>query len=167
MLRSLIMPLECLFNGLLKKIKALHFFPFMRGINWWPVDSTHKEPEMQKGFSCNVVIIEQDKTCVWCYLSQGPILVSDLYLWWDIRELDHVNEVSTWSAAECTNIMCDSHTTSRWPNATFIQNFHLDDPYNDFTWTLRHLISLATGMFVQNLFRLTKKKSMICITLWE
>ena len=31
-----------------RNIKALHYWPFVRGIHWWPVDSPHKGPVMQK-----------------------------------------------------------------------------------------------------------------------
>ena len=30
----------------------LYYWPFVRGIHWWPVDSPHKGPVMQKTYPC-------------------------------------------------------------------------------------------------------------------
>ena len=37
-------------------IKALFYWPFVRGIQWWPVDSPHKGPMIWKAFPCHVAI---------------------------------------------------------------------------------------------------------------
>ena len=38
--------------------KALHHWPFVKGINHWPVDSSHKGPVMRKVFPFHDVIME-------------------------------------------------------------------------------------------------------------
>ena len=55
--------IPCLFNSLSSHIKekfrSLHYWPFLKGIDWWPVDSPHKGLVMQKVFPCHDVIILQ------------------------------------------------------------------------------------------------------------
>ena len=43
-------------------IKALCFWPFVRGIHRWPVDSPHKGPVIQKAFTCHDVIMNREQT---------------------------------------------------------------------------------------------------------
>ena len=38
-------------------IIALDYWPFVKGIHWWPVDSLHKGPVMWKVFPCHDVIM--------------------------------------------------------------------------------------------------------------
>ena len=35
------------------KKRSLNYWLFVRGIDWWPVESSHKGPVMQKAFPCN------------------------------------------------------------------------------------------------------------------
>ena len=41
-----------------------HYWPTVRGIHWWPVDSQHKRPVMQKPFQCHDVIMES-RSQIW------------------------------------------------------------------------------------------------------
>ena len=44
-------------SNIKENIKARHYWPFVRGIHQWPVDSPHKGPVMLKAFPCYDVII--------------------------------------------------------------------------------------------------------------
>ena len=52
--------IECLFSSLFmlttKKISSPCYWPFVRGMHRWPVDSPHKGPETRKAFPCLDVI---------------------------------------------------------------------------------------------------------------
>ena len=55
--------LNCLFQQLVQtinkeNIKALHYWAFVRGIHWSPVDSPHKGPVMQKTRPCHDIIMD-------------------------------------------------------------------------------------------------------------
>ena len=45
-------------SGCQLNIKTLHYWPFVREIHLWLVDSLHKEPVMQKTFPCHVIIMK-------------------------------------------------------------------------------------------------------------
>ena len=55
--------LDCLLNNLFRltttkeNIQIPHYWPFVRGIHQWPVDSPHKGPAMWKTFPCNDMIM--------------------------------------------------------------------------------------------------------------
>ena len=43
----------------IKKHKTLHYWPYVRRIHQWLVDSPHKRPVIWKLFSCNDIIIQE------------------------------------------------------------------------------------------------------------
>ena len=49
---------NCLFRLALKKCQSPHYWPFVRGIHQWLVDSPHKGPVTWKAFPCRDVIMQ-------------------------------------------------------------------------------------------------------------
>ena len=44
-----------------ENFKALHYWTFGMGTNWWPVDSLHKGSVMRKAFACHDVVVLQSR----------------------------------------------------------------------------------------------------------
>ena len=105
--------IACLANN--KDIRSPYYWPFVKGIHRWPMDSPHKGPVIQKTFPCHggFMTKQADRP----YKPPLRTLNDVLYGWrWKCPRL----VTSPWMATQCAvkKHIKPSHYTFRWLSST-------------------------------------------------
>ena len=82
-----------------RNMKALHYWPFERGIHQWLVDSPHKGPVMQKAFPCYDIMVDSPH--------KGPVMQKAFPCYDIMVDSPHKGPVMQ-KAFPCYDIMVDS-----------------------------------------------------------
>ena len=112
----------------------LHYWPFVRGMHWCPVDSLHKEPIMhsvfQSSFNNSFCIAKHYVNPLMIYCDM-PAFEAQLGQLWvavmrNVQETDHVIMMASNGSILCVTVpLCGESTALRWIPCTMDCNADL------------------------------------------